>query len=370
MKKLSLSILLGRLSVVILSLILFSCNQPKETRGTGETSFGASVIEGDLGLKIDSLLREETKIGFSGSVSVIVDNNPILTKGYGWSDSLKKTPITPMTKFYLASTTKGITGIAAVIAQNEGYLSLSKPIINLDNDCPDFLAESTLHELLTHQSGLTGKYKTFGFTSIYENMQYIYSIPSTERGNFRYVGSGFWLSSALIEKSTGMSYEGFVDSLVFKPLGMEYTGFWFEEEQQNPLSIAGKKSKFPPGEDEPNWGFRGSGGVVTNILDFQKMALALGNDSFLNEDSWDEVFGPHLHLGSIGVGYGWFTTTTDRGTTEVWSRGGESFGHNGAIRWFKDEGVKIVILTNCGQIEEGDYEANKTVSDKIESIIF
>jgi hypothetical protein len=79
---------------------------------------------------------------------------------------------------------------------------------------------------------------------------------------------------------------------------------------------------------------------------------------------------PYLTLESaIGIGYGWYTTRTSRGTTEIWSRGGESFGHNSAIRWFVDEDVAILILTNCGEIE-GGREANRTVSDKIENLIF
>ncbi|MEM9260866.1 MAG: Crp/Fnr family transcriptional regulator, partial [Bacteroidota bacterium] len=65
----------------------------------------------------------------------------------------------------------------------------------------------------------------------------------------------------------------------------------------------------------------------------------------------------------------WYTTITSRGTREIWSRGGESFGHNSAIRWFVDEDVAILILTNCGEIE-GGIEANRTVSDKIENLIF
>ncbi|MCP5047987.1 MAG: serine hydrolase [bacterium] len=88
-------------------------------------------------------------------------------------------------------------------------------------------------------------------------------------------------------------------------------------------------------------------------------------------------------------GYGWtystqtvpitprtrfYLASTTKGVTpggifEIWSRGGESFGHNSAVRWFKNENVVILILTNCGQLKGESSEANRTVSNKIRNLI-
>ena len=65
---------------------------------------------------------------------------------------------------------------------------------------------------------------------------------------------------------------------------------------------------------------------------------------------------------------GWYRSTTDRGTTERWSRGENDFGHNAMIRWFVDEDAVIVVVTNAGALD--GQEASRKISGEIEEILF
>ena len=363
------------LLITSLLLSLFACKQKSTEQSADKISMESlketRIVSGSLAHRIDSLLQKEIKIGFSGTVCVMIKDELILQNGYGWTDSLKTVPITPLTGFYLASTTKGVTGTMALLAQQNGILSIYDSLAHFDPNCPKEFSELSIHKMLIHTSGLSGGYETFGATRRDQNIELIYNLPLKEKDAFNYSGTGYWLTAALIEKQAKISYEEYVRDKLFQATNMNDTYFWFEVDEDDKTLFAQKLEKFPPNGIEPNWGFRGSSGIMTNIIDLRSYFQALIEGKLLNQEAQKQLFGPHLTLGSgIGVGYGWFTTKTPRGTTEIWSRGGEGFGHNSAIRWFRDEGVAILILTNCGQIEAGDYEANKTVSDKIERLIF
>ncbi len=369
-------VLLNLVKRILICLFLFSCGQktphPASKQHKTDSKVNEQVIvEGNMANSIDSLLRKELAIGFSGAVSVSVNGHNILQKGYGWTDSLKVVSITPTTGFYLASTTKGLTGVAALSAQEKGILSLEAPISAIHKETPTPYSKISLHQALTHTSGLSNEYNTFGATTKTENLELIYSMPLEENGGFRYTGASFWLCAVIISEAANTTYEEFVRSNIFQPANMGNTKFWFEVDEHNNKRFAQKLEKFPPNGIPPNWGYMASGGIITSIIDLRNYFNALSSGKLLNPESLQTLFKPHFTLKSgIGVGYGWFTTTTSRGTKEVWSRGGEDFGHNSAIRWFVEEDVVILILTNCGHLEGDDYEANKTVSDKIEKLLF
>lgn len=329
------------------------------------------IIQSVLGTAIDSLLQIEEETGFSGSVIVVKNDTIILQNGYGFTDKSKTYEISPDTKFYLASTTKGVTGTVALLLEQSTNFSTKDSLKKFFSDLPSEFMNITIHDMLIHKSGLSNKYETFGYTSLEENISLVFGKTLVENPGFIYSGAGYWLTAAVIEKVARKPYEQFVYEALFKPANMNNTSFWFETDEDNNENVAQKLNKFPPEELDPNWGFRASSGILTNISDFYKYFKAISGNELWDEGSFDKLIGPYVELKSgIGIGYGWYTSTTNRKTSEIWSRGGESFGHNSAIRWFKDENVLIAILTNSGQIEGENREANITVSDKIENLIF
>jgi CubicO group peptidase (beta-lactamase class C family) len=364
------------LMILVFLFILGSCNQKVNTNTEEKNSKNQSVkagiiIRDDLGHRIDSLLLGEMNAGFSGSVIVSKGNRVILQKGYGWTDSTKSVPITPKTRFFLASTTKGVTGVVTLLAQQQGLFSISDTLQKFYPNAPAKFIDMTIHEMLIHTSGLSNKYETFGAITPEENVSLIFNKLPVENPGFIYSSAGYWLTAAIIEKKAGKPYEEFVRDSLFKMAKMNNTNFWFEVDDNDENLFAQKLDIFPPNGIAPNWGFRGSSGITTDIIDLYRYFQAVSTGKLLSKNSLAQLFGPHIKLGSgIGIGYGWFTTTTARGTLEIWSRGGEAFGHNSAIRWFKQENIVILILTNCGQLKGEDSEANRTVSDKIQQLIF
>ena len=118
---------------------------------------------------------EERRI--AGAVAVVSEQERIIfEQSVGWRDAATETAMTPDTLFRIASMTKPITTVGVMMLHERGQLALSDPVSKY---LPEFEAMTvippsengsgqavpadraiTVHDLLTHTSGLT--YGFFG----------------------------------------------------------------------------------------------------------------------------------------------------------------------------------------------------------------
>ena len=93
------------------------------------------------------------------AVGVVADQELVWSAGFGFADSAARIPMTPQTKFRMASHSKLFTATAVMQLREQGKLRLDDPVSKY---LPWFAvkpAESddpliTIEELLTHSSGL------------------------------------------------------------------------------------------------------------------------------------------------------------------------------------------------------------------------
>ncbi len=94
------------------------------------------------------------------AISVIKNNDIILSKGYGYRDLEKKLPVTPQTLFNIASCSKSFIATLACVLIDEGIIDINKPIIEYIPDFKMFDPYTTNHlnlrDILCHRSGLPG----------------------------------------------------------------------------------------------------------------------------------------------------------------------------------------------------------------------
>src|SRR5205823_834732 len=100
------------------------------------------------------LMTEVTHQQFSGSVLIAHNDQVLLSKGYSMADWSKQVPNTPHTKFYLGSTTKEFTAMAILILQEQGKLHVTDHLCSYIAQCPAAWRPVTIHEVLTHTSGI------------------------------------------------------------------------------------------------------------------------------------------------------------------------------------------------------------------------
>jgi CubicO group peptidase (beta-lactamase class C family) len=195
----------------------------------------ATAVASDVVEKMDTFLNGlvEHRL-FSGSVLVAHDGDVLLTKGYGLADREHEVPNTPHTKFRIGSITKQFTAMAILLLQAQGKLSVEDRVCQHVEECPDAWQEMTIHQLLTHTSGIPN----FTDSPDYHTTRTEYSTPAQTIARFAdqpldfppgeewsYSNSGYIVLGSIIQQASGDPYQTFLQKNVFEPLQLADTGY-------------------------------------------------------------------------------------------------------------------------------------------------
>jgi len=290
---------------------------------------------------------------FSGSVLIAEGENVLISKGYGMANLEHDVPNTPQTKFRLGSITKQFTAMAILMLQEQGQLNVQDPVCDYISDCPETWQPITIHQLLTHSSGIPNHTDFPDFEEIKALGSTVSSTINTFRDKplgfapgtaFGYSNSGYMLLGHIIEQSAGNpSYEAYVSENVFQPLNMMNSGY-----DQNSLVLSNRASGYV--RIDPNTIGNAdhlemsvphaAGALYSTVEDLYLWDRALYNESLVSQSSLNMMFMPDKG----GYGYGWFISKMlDRKVTE----------HNGGINGFAtniarfvDDDVVIIVLSN------------------------
>lgn len=215
------------------------CTQPvTETQRSPETPATTMTVpiqpltgsDAVTSQRIDNYLTALTDAGrFSGTVFVARGDTVLLSKGYGMANHEFSVPNTPQTVMPIASNTKQLTAAAIMKLQEQGRLNVTDPVTQYIPGVPGW-KDIRIYQLLNHTAGIQSD-GAFSLTdrtdlTLPETMTRITGLPLTfEPGtSYGYSNNGYITLSYLIEKASGMSYEEYVKTNLFLPLGMNRTG--------------------------------------------------------------------------------------------------------------------------------------------------
>lgn len=171
---------------------------------------------------------EEAKVP-SIAVAVVKDGRIIWEEGFGWADKERRVPATAHTAYSLASMTKPITATAIMNLHEAGKLDIDAPIerylggIKLAGHAGS--ADGvTARRIMAHSAGLP-KYGRFyldggtpaGSEETISRFGMTVFPPNTR---FEYSNIGMKILDAAIEQVSGLTYGDYLQSEVFRPLGM------------------------------------------------------------------------------------------------------------------------------------------------------
>jgi len=259
----------------------------------------------------------------AGAVTLVARQGFIAHLGtYGMADAEAQQPMREDTIFRIASMTKPITSLAVMMLYEEGHFLLTDPVADylpsfkemkvLTGDGSTVPAEDpiTIRQLLTHTSGLAyqwnervgGKYHEAGIThglihdpaTLAGKMPKLAQIPLVHHpGEAFHYGLSTDVLGYLVEKVSGKPLDEFFRERIFKPLGMNDTGFMVPEEKRERLAAVYQRGegeeirRAPDGEiteqetlvytvtypvEEPKTYFSGGGGLVSTITDYARFA--------------------------------------------------------------------------------------------------
>ncbi len=316
--------------------------------------------------KIEALLNQYYEFKeFNGSALVAEKGKVIFKKGFGNANMEWNIPNTPDTKFRIGSMTKQFTAMLIMQLVEEGKLKLDVPITTYIPDYPKDKGDKiTIHNLLTHTSGIPNYTDQPSFPSIMKNpitphdlIKTFWDLPlDFEPGTkFQYNNSGYIVLGYIIEKVTGKSYEDVLKEKIFEPLGMNNSGYYHTSE------IIPKRAS---GYDKIGIKYNNTsyldlsvpysaGSLYSTAEDLYLWDQALYTEKLLSKKYMDKIFTPYSKPPfADGYGYGWGISKKHldniKDTLNIVEHGGTINGFNSLILRITNSKDLIVLLNNTG----------------------
>jgi len=316
-------------------------------------------LSSDVTEKIDKLVTDTlSKTGVpSASIAVVKDGQIAYAKAYGDARVDPKTPATTAMRYSIGSISKQFTAAAILLLQEQGRLSLddrvSKYVPNLTR-----ANEVTIRQLLSHTSGYQD----------YWPQDYVMKgmlAPTTARqimddwarkpldfppgSKWQYSNTNFVIAGVIIEKVSGMPLMRFLQTRVFKPLGMtsatsidegglgETDPVGYMRYALGPLRVAPKEGK--------GWLFA-AGELAMTAQDLARWDISIIDRKLLKPPSY-RVLSTDVHLkNGLATQYGLGVSVNNQAGHRALSHGGEVSGFTAQNVVFPDDRAAIVVLVN------------------------
>jgi len=330
----------------------------------------------DTWSRLDAALQADARNGFSGVVLVGRGPDVVFERAYGRAASLGIPP--SQLAFWLASDSKQVTAVAILRLAEAGRLRVTDPISRFLPDAPADKRGITIHQLLTHTSGLPHAYAADGVDDVGAAVHRILTLKlkAAPGAAYSYSNDGYTLLAAIVQLTSGRPFDDYVQETLFTPLGLSYTGLWGHERADvtiaPPSTPRGATMPGPTiflrGHSVANWGYRGPTGVYSSARDVFSWVRALQNGTALTPTSRQQLLGRHVLVrhdatGDSYAAYGW-GVRVENGVAISYSHVGNEdwLGHNAVIR-FTPAGAVVVVLSNGGDIDGSGWSsrANRTV---------
>ncbi|WP_338733925.1 serine hydrolase [Mangrovimonas cancribranchiae] len=314
--------------------------------------------------KIDSYLKASATNGFSGVVLVAKKGEVILSKGYGWADRENKIPNSPATVFNIGSVTKQFTASAILKLVEQGKIKTSDKISSYFAQTPSDKKDITIHQLLTHTSGISNRAGGFRYNEASKEQflkEFFESTLQSKPGTtYQYANANYIMLTAILELVSGQTYNAFLQENLFAPAQMTSTGYksihfsterlahgYYYNRDDEKWTDWGTTQQHLPYNNN-HWYSIGKGDIHSTIEDLYKWHVALKNNAVLTSKTRETQEKAHVaendNMTSY-YGYGWAISKTDRDTKIVAHNGSNGLYFADFVR-FTDNDVVVIYITN------------------------
>lgn len=243
-----------------------------------------------LDARVQQLMREWNAAGVA--VGVVVGDELVLARGYGYRDYGRKLPMTPQTLFPIGSNTKLFTAVAAGLLVEEGKLSWDRPVrqfvpqIEFHDDALN--AGVTLRDMLSHRTGIS-RHDTVWYEADLTPQEVCARLKFLEpsaplRQTFLYSNLMYGGVGCVVERLSGQPWGEFVKARILDPLEMRSTRLSIPERLEAPDHAVGYSERrngaglYPTTEFQIPEGVAPAGALVSNLEDLSHWMIALMNE--------------------------------------------------------------------------------------------
>ena len=313
-------------------------------------------------------------------VGVVADQELVWVKGFGFADTQAKKPMTPATKFRMASHSKLFTATAIMQLREQGKLRLDDPVSKYlpwfqvkpagDDDGP-----ITIEQLLGHASGLPREAGAHWTTLEFPTEEEVRKLITERQAAFapqvrwKYSNLAYTIAGMVVEQVSGMRWADYVQRNIFQPLEMNASSV---DKNVEGLAV-GYNRRMPDGSREvlPFTDARGlasATGITSTVEDMAKFVSAqfrkgkMGGRQILSTGSLREMH----HVRSLdnnwtsgtGIGFG----VNRVGNKTYVGHGGGYPGYTTQTTIQLDDKVGVIVLTNTNDSNPGDIARQLMIS--------
>ncbi len=353
-----------RVAVCVLLTLFFACTSNKEKK-SDENQYLNFVVESYKPLEsvMDHYVLSNKVPGGVGLV--FEKGDMVFHKAFGFKKVEEQIPFEVADIFRIASMTKPVTAVAAMILYEEGKFELDDPVskfipefgnmeILQSINCDDSTFVSypatrpmTIRHLFTHSSGLfygfdndslaillakAGVSEGFEERDILleDNVKRLAKLPIMHEPGERYTyGVGIDVLGRLVEIWSGMPLDKFFSERIFHPLGMNDTHFYLPDEKHSrlvPVYMSTDSGVVPADYPNIHYPVRGAKRFLSGGADlsstaydyylFCRMMLQKGElngERILKSETVDLITSTHLETGDndMGLGFGVLSAKTE-----------------------------------------------------------
>ena len=308
---------------------------------------------------VRSVMRERDVPGVA--IALLRGDSLVLARGYGAAEVERGTPVTERTVFQLGSTTKPFTAMAVLLLADAGRIDLDARAAAYLPWIRERYPEVTVRQLLAHTGGAHTDVRRANVDEIPMaefRRRFLAAPPRSAPGTrWEYSNAGYTLLALIVEAVAGVSFGVFVESRIFRPLGMADSGYRVPRQQGESHArgydwIDGAYRPAP--HVFSGWG---NSGIESSARDLARWGAALERGELLSPRSYRLMFGrPELRAGvplsfafrddpDASYGLGWFLTR-GRGVP-VQTHGGAIAGFSSVVTRVPEHRMTIVVLSNA-----------------------
>ncbi|MCP3733448.1 beta-lactamase family protein [Sphingomonas sp. RP10(2022)] len=351
-------------------------------------------------------------------VQVQQDGRTVFSTAVGWRDKEAHDPMRQDSVFRIASQTKALTSVAAMMLMEEGKLLLSDPVgkylpewssttvavprPNGGYDVVPAKRRITIRDLLTHTSGVSygggpaeKAWRDAGFMGWYWAdrdapvgfaLARMASLPMAAQPGEQFVyGYSTDILGAIVEKVSGKTLDAVLRERLIEPLGMKDTAFYLPRDKADRLAVvySAKANAIVRADDPGTWrdgsflgqgqyvegpraAFSGGAGLLSTAADYGRFLEMLRQGGtldgrrYLGRKSVELMVSNQLtdapYLPGKGFGLG-FSIRTDVGKAGEPGSEGE-FGWGGAYHstYWVDPRERLTIVYLTQLIPAGDID--------------
>ncbi|GET21230.1 hypothetical protein JCM18694_14760 [Prolixibacter denitrificans] len=308
--------------------------------------------------QFDEMLEKAFQPSWPGATALVAINGKVIYhKAFGMANLELDVKTEPDMVYEIGSITKQFTAVSILMLMEQGKLNLDDDITKFIKDYPTQGYHISIHHLLTHTSGIKSytsmknwfsvwrkDFKPKEFIDFFKNEPMDFA-PGEE---WRYNNSAYFILGYIIEKVSGQTYEQFVKSNIFEPLGMHHTFYGSHSK-----IIKNRAYGYQKRGDYVNTEYLSftqpysAGALMSTVEDLFIWNRAIRSNKLVKKESIDLAFTNYrLNNGKkINYGYGW--SLNDINGSPTIEHSGGIFGYVTNSIYLPNEDVFVAVFSNC-----------------------